>query len=232
MPSRPRKMRQPIAARQPARARVAVGLEKNRKRLLGVADQEGVEEVGDRLGVRRARPAAEDDRVGLTAVALPDRQTREIQHVQDVRVVQLRLEREAEDVEVGHGRERLGREERQRRLAHLRLEVHPRRVHALAGKVGAAIHDLVQDLQTGMAHPDLVRVGEREGERHGSLRQVLAGDVALEADVPARLLDRGQEGIEPRAEGRVAHRNRGFYRQSPSSPGGRREATATAARTS
>ena len=82
-------------------AAVAVRVEEAGQRLLGVADQERVEEVGDRLRVGGAGAAAEHDRIRLPAVALPDGQPREVEHVQDVRVVELRLEREPEHVEVG-----------------------------------------------------------------------------------------------------------------------------------
>ncbi len=192
--------------RERPRARaVAVGVEEHRQRLLGVADEERVEEVRDRLRVRRAGSAAEDDRIGLAPVALPHRQPGEIQHVEDVRVVELRLEREAQDVEVRDRRERLRREERNPVLAHPLLEIHPWRIDPLAGEVLPAVDDLVEDLQPRVAHPDLVGVGEGERQGHRGLREVLAGDVALEADVPARLLDRREKRIEERAQRPVSH---------------------------
>ncbi len=59
-----RELGQEVAARESARARVAVGVEHPGQRLLGVADEERVEEVRERLGVGRARPAAEHVEVG------------------------------------------------------------------------------------------------------------------------------------------------------------------------
>ena len=190
---------------EPAGPRLAIRVQEHRQRLLGVAHEERVEEVGDRLGVRRAGPASEDDRIGLAAVALPHRQPREVQHVEDVRVVELRLEREAQDVEVRDGRERLRREERNPVLAHPRLEIHPRRIDPLAGEVLPPVDDLVEDLQPRVAHPDLVGVGESQRQRHRGLREVLPRDVALEADVAARLLDERQMRVEERPQGAVSH---------------------------
>ena len=207
-----REMGEQVAPRKALSARVAVGVEKERQRLLGVADQERVEEVGDRLRVGGAGAASQDDRIGLAAFALPHGQAREVEHVQDVRVVELRLEREAEHVEVGRGRERLGRKEGDARLAHLRLEVDPGGIDALAGEVGPAVDDLVQDLQSRVAHPDLVGVGEGQCQRDLGLRKVLAGDVPLQTHVAPRFLHHGAEGGRDGAGATAyAHRNRGFY---------------------
>ena len=146
------------------------------------------------------------------AVPLPHGQAGQVEHVQDVRVVQLRLEREAEHVEVRRRGEGLRREEGDAALAHLRLEVHPGRVHALAGELLAAVDELVEDLQPRVAHADLVGVREREGERHGCPRQVLARDVPLQADVTAGLLHRREKRIELRAQGPVSHGTRDLTR--------------------
>ncbi len=50
-----REVHEQLAPREPARAAVAVRVEEDRERVLGVADEERVEEVRDRLAVGRAR---------------------------------------------------------------------------------------------------------------------------------------------------------------------------------
>jgi len=143
--------------------------------------------------------------IGLAPVALPERQPRQVQHVEDVGVVQLRLEREPQDVEVPHGRERLDREERNAALAHLALQVDPGRVHALAREFGPPVHQLVEDLQARVAHSDLVRVGKRQGQRHARRGEVLAGQVALETHIAPRLLHGREKGVQTGAQGLVSH---------------------------
>ncbi len=179
--------------------------EEDSERLLGVADQEGVEEVRERLGIRDARAAADDDRVRLAALRCEDGDPREVEHVRDVRVVHLALEREAEDVEVADGREGLDGEERDLLAPQDRLEVRPRRVRPLAGPVRAAVHDLVEDLRPRVAHPDLVGVGKGEAHRDVHRGEVLAHDVPLQAEVAPGALDGEEKRLEAGADGGVAH---------------------------
>ena len=47
--------------------------------LLAVADDGGVDEVGDRLGVERGVPAGHDDRVGVGAVDRVQRDARQVE---------------------------------------------------------------------------------------------------------------------------------------------------------
>ena len=58
----------------------------------------------------------------------------------------------------------LERHQRQAARAQLRLEVEPRRVDALGGDVGAAVQEVVEDLQPEMRLRDLVDLGKGEGD--------------------------------------------------------------------
>ena len=181
-------------------------LEEDGKGLFGVADEEDVEEIRERLGVRDAGPAADDDGVGVAALRREDRDPREVEHVRDVRVVQLALEGEADDVEVRDGSERLDGKERDLLAPEDRLEVHPGRIRPLAGPAGPPVHDLVQDLRARVAHPDLVGIRKGETDRHRHRAEVLAHDVPLQAEVAPGALDGEEEGLEAGADGGVAHR--------------------------
>jgi hypothetical protein len=70
---------------------------------LSVADRERVEKLRDRLRVRHARPAADDQRVALGAVAGEARDPRQVEEVGDVHVVELGLERDPDKVELARG---------------------------------------------------------------------------------------------------------------------------------
>jgi hypothetical protein len=99
---------------------------------LAVAEHDDVEEVRDRLGIRSVRPAADDERVPVRPLGLPDRDAGQVEHVHDVRVGELRLEREPQEVEVADRPVAVDREQRDARRAHPGLEVRPRREDPLA----------------------------------------------------------------------------------------------------
>ena len=80
--------------------------------LFAVADDEGVDEVGQRLRVERAVPAGDDERDGRTAVLATDGDAGEVDAVQEVRVDELGGEVEGEHVERVTGAVGLDREQR------------------------------------------------------------------------------------------------------------------------
>ena len=84
-------------------------------RLLAVADDEGVDEVGHGLGVERAVPADDHERVLRTALLGPHRHAGEVEALEDVRVDELGGEAEGEDVEVAGVVVGVDREERHAR---------------------------------------------------------------------------------------------------------------------
>ncbi len=67
---------------------------------LAVADDDGVHERSDRFGVRRGRPAGDDERVVLAAIDGAKRDLAEVQDREAVGVGELVLQRETDDVEV------------------------------------------------------------------------------------------------------------------------------------
>ena len=71
-----------------------------RQALLAVADDEQVDERGEQLRVLRARAAGDDQRIVERAVLGVQRDAAQVEHRQDVRVADLVLEAEAEDVEL------------------------------------------------------------------------------------------------------------------------------------
>ena len=64
-------------------------------RLLALAEEDGVEEVGDRLGVEDARAAGDDERIGFGTLRGREPYAAEIEHVEQVRVRQLVAEAHA-----------------------------------------------------------------------------------------------------------------------------------------
>ena len=68
--------------------------------LLTVANGEGVDEVGQRLGVQRARSSSHHQRMAGVAINSQEGHAAEFEHVQQVGVGQLILQREPQHVEL------------------------------------------------------------------------------------------------------------------------------------
>ena len=138
--------------------------------LFAVADDERVDEVGERLGVVRAVPARDHDRVLGAAVLVADRDAREVDAVQQVRVDELGREVERERRRSRPPARWVSTQNSgTRRAAHLALDVDPGRVGALGDGVAAFVQDFVEDLEPLVGEPDLVGVGvdEEPGDRSG-----------------------------------------------------------------
>ena len=117
-------------------------------RLLAVADDEGVDEVGHGLGVERAVAADDHERVLGAAVLGPHRHAGEVEALEDVGVDELGGEAEGEDVEVAGVVVGVDREERDALGARIsRVHVEPRRVGAFGHRVVTFVQDLVEDLE-------------------------------------------------------------------------------------
>ena len=109
--------RQLLLARQARALHRLPQLADDRQAGLAVADDEQVDERREQLGVLGARAAGDDQRVVRPAVLGVQRDPAQVEHRQDVRVADLVLEREAQDVEPVQRRERLQAVERQAVLA-------------------------------------------------------------------------------------------------------------------
>ena len=163
---------------------------------LAVAQHEGVDEVGQRLGVEGAVPAGQHQRVAGTALGRVQGNAGQVDEVDHVGVDELGREVEGEHVE-GGGREMLlDAEERHPRRPHRLLQIDPRGVGALGHGVGPLVEDLVEDLESLVRQADLVGVGVEQEPGHLA-RPVLGVDRALLAtDVARRLGHLRQQPLE------------------------------------
>ena len=139
--------------------------------LLAVAEDGGVEEVGDRLGVERRVAAGEHDRVVLAAVDRVQRDAGQVEGVEHVGVAELGGEAQAEQVEVAHRAVGVDGELRDRALrvalAHDLLHVGPHGVGALGDDPVALVEHLVEDLHALVGQADLVGVGVHQRPADG-----------------------------------------------------------------
>ena len=149
------------------------------KHLLALAHDEEIKEIRNRLDIVDARPAADDEGIRLRALCRVERDAREVEHVEHVRVNHLVLQREAEEGEAADLCLRLERIERQLPLPHDGLHVRPRRIDTLGRDIRAAVEDFIEDREPQVAHADLIDVGEREGKGATHLVRVLADGIPL-----------------------------------------------------
>ena len=182
-------------------AAVADGVEHGVEGGLGVADEDGVEEVGHRFGVGGARAAADDQRFILGAFDGAAGDAGEIEEIRNVDVVELGLERDADDVEIGDGvvglegvEGKIGSAERRRHVGH-------GGEGPLGQGVVAAVDEVVEDPGALVGHADLVGVGEGEGDPQRDAVPRLAGQVAFETEIARRALDGGQDRVQALAQG-------------------------------
>ena len=157
--------------------------------LLALTKHEQVKEVRERLGVTDAWTSRNDYLTELLRpVAGKYRYPREVEHIQYVRVGELVLQREADEVKIAYGVEALECVERYAVLAHYSLKVLGRREAALAPVVLALVGQRVQYLHAEVRHSDVVCVGEAEREADVDLRLVLYHAPDLAAYVARGLL--------------------------------------------
>ena len=154
-------------------------------RLLAVADDRGVDEGGDRLGVEGGVAPRDDDGVLEAPIGGMQRDAGEVEGVQHVGVAELGREGQPEEVEVAHRAVAVDGELRQAALPQLCLHVGPHGIRALGEGVLTLVDDLVEDHDALVGHADLVGVGIHQRPAGG---QLLAGG-SVPADVP--VLDRG-----------------------------------------
>ena len=145
---------------------VAIGLHQLADQLLALTDDDEVHERCDRLRIgERADPAHEHERIVRPAVAGAQRDLRQIEQAQDVDVVALIGDREADHLEIGQRALRLERQRRRRCPPHL-LEVRGfGHEHALADHVGQRIEMAIDRLEAEVRHPDSVGIGIDERDR-------------------------------------------------------------------
>ncbi len=160
------------------------------------------DEIGS--GLNAAWPPGDDHGMLVAAFGGHERDAREVEGGEQVRVAELGGEAHAQQVEVGNGAVPVDGELRHPVLAHQGLEVGPDGVRAFRERVGAFVDHLVQDHDALVGEPDLVGVGVHQ--RPANHRIVVAPRldlrVELAADVLNRLAHQREQGFQAREDGR------------------------------
>ena len=192
-PGNPLHRPQEIRARSPRSLPLAHDAAQLQGGLLAVADEEGVDEVRQRL--RRKGHGASGHDQGMPGIPLgrAHGDAGELQHIEDRREGQLVLEGESQDVEAGQGKAGLVTAQRDAVLPEERLGVHPGGVGPLCQDLRPGVQQLIEDLEAQVRHPDLIGIGKRQSHPDVDLRRVFHRRVPLPGDVSRGLADEGQD---------------------------------------
>ncbi len=106
------------------------------------------------------------------------------------------MKRESNDVELSKRRIAFQREQRYGERAQLSLHIGPRRVYSFGGPTLTRIQEAVQNLETQMAHPDLIGVGEAQCDSGRNLGGGFKHLVPLAAGVSRRLFDTRKDLVQ------------------------------------
>ena len=156
--------------------------------LLALTKLHHIKEVCHRLGVAYTGAARDDERPPLITVGGPQRDARQAQHCQNIRVAQLIFKREADNVKIRQRIFAFKAVQRNVQPLHLGLHVRPWHKGALTPPVFVAVQNIVQDLLAQKGHADLIGIRKAERHAHIHLGFILVDAARLAARVTARLL--------------------------------------------
>ena len=166
-PVHPRHGLRPLEDRLAAEGTRKGAVEELAQHLLRLADQEEIDELGQRLGIeKRRRPPCDDQRRARAALPTPERNTGQTETVEDVQVIALERDRERHHVEVADGAVLLEGPQRTR----------PRGALAVGqeGPVTGDARILGQEPEHGLEaevrHPDRIRVRVDQTHRQRTAR--------------------------------------------------------------
>ena len=157
--------------------------------LFSVAEEKDIHKIGDRFGIARAGASRHHDMVQIMPVLTQNGDSAEGQHIEDIGIAQLILERKADKVKVGQRIAGFQRVERDITGAHLLLHIDPRCKYPLAPDIRLFIKKAVEDLDAEVGHSDLVGIGKAERKAHIDVTLVLDHLAQLSADITAGLLN-------------------------------------------
>ena len=153
------------------------------QRFLAIADDEEIDERREQFRVLRPRPAGDHQRIADEPFVAEVRDAAEVEHRQHVRVADLILQTETDDIEGVQRREGFEAVERQLLAAEHRFEIEPRREGPLAGPLRIAVERAVEHLEAVVAHAERVSVRKAEAKRAANLGVILGDAVDFAAHV-------------------------------------------------
>ncbi|MPM52592.1 hypothetical protein SDC9_99352 [bioreactor metagenome] len=171
-------------------------------RLLAIAQHRDVDEIGDRFGIAGAVPADHHDRVIDGSVRAAQRDTCQVEGVQQVGVAQFGRQADTEHIERAHRTMGLQACQRHFVLPHQGFHVGPDREDPLGADPAGLIEHLVEDCVAlvGLAH--LVGVRVHQHPVHIGISPRRGDGVELAAHILDGLGHVGQQGLDAAVDGR------------------------------
>ena len=163
---------------------------------LAVSQVEEVDEPRHRLGVEDGYPSGHDQGVLITSLLPQEGDSPQVEDLEKVRIGQLRVEGEADQIELPQGGSALQGEEGVPLFAEGRLQVLGGSVDPFRRNPGAPVQGVVEEGQAHGAHPDgvEVRVGEQNPVGTSVTAKTGGDHVSFAAQVAGGAFDSFQEG--------------------------------------
>ena len=139
--------------------------------------------------------SAHHDRISLSPLICMEGYLRQLQDLQDVRVAELILQRDSQDIRRADALLRLQHKERNLLLFHDLCQIRPGRIDPLAPCILSRVQLLVDDLDSQMGHADLIDVRKAHGKADVYFIFVLYDAVRLIACIAGRLLDLHENAV-------------------------------------
>ena len=156
---------------------------------LSFSDIEQVKKLCQRLRVISAGASADHDGILPGPFFCVQRDSRQIQNLQDIGVAHLILDGDAQEVKLPHRILGLQRKQRDLFFPHDLVKIGPWRIHPLAPDVISAIEHIVEDLDSQMGHTDLVNVRKTHGKADIHLILIFHHRIYFTADITGRFLN-------------------------------------------
>ena len=190
------KTAQRFQTREPLALACAHAFDEFHHHFLAVANLEGVDEGGKRLGIECTGAAGNDERIAFTALAGAQRNVGQIEHFQHVGIAHFVLQGEAHDIKMIHRRARLNGKERQILPAHGVGHIGPGHECALAQRPGALVDDMIQDFDAKMGHAHLIGIRKAKGKGDLGLIKGLADGIHFAARIARGFQNRVEQTFE------------------------------------
>ena len=156
---------------------------------LSLSDIEEIKELRKGLRIIGARPAADHNGIRIRPFCCAERDMAQFQDLKDVCIAHLKLDRNAEEVEILYRILRLQGKKGDLLLPHHLVQIDPRGINPLTPDVIPAVEHIVQDLDAQVGHADLIYIREAHGKADIHLVFVLHHRIHFAADIARRLFN-------------------------------------------
>jgi len=157
--------------------------------LLGFAQNKKIEVFGQRFRVKHTGASPDHPWVLNRACLREEWNSPQVKHRQDIGIAQFVLKTETHEIEIAESPVALERSERLFRSSEVSFQINPGSIDAIRHHPLAPIQELIEQLQSEVAHPDFINIRKGQSKPHPSLLEALVKGIDLIGQVAAGLLN-------------------------------------------